>query len=65
MKLSVPGMTCDHCKATVERTIIDLDSSADVNVNLRRKTVDVSTTAPAEAIINALGREGYPATLAR
>jgi copper chaperone len=63
MKLAIPDMTCAHCKATVERTIIDLDSGADVAVDLGAKTATVKTTAPAEAIVNALAAEGYPARL--
>ena len=61
MKFSIPDMTCGHCKAVVERTIIDLDSSADVVVDLSAHTADVRTTAPAEAIIGALKTEGYDA----
>jgi len=63
MKLSIPDMTCGHCKATVERTIIDIDSTADVEVDLERRTARVETTAPAEAILNALKAEGYPAAV--
>jgi copper chaperone len=63
MKLSIPDMTCAHCKATVERTIIDLDSAADVAVDLGAKTATVTTTAPGEALVNALASEGYPATI--
>jgi copper chaperone len=64
MKLAIPDMTCGHCKATVERTIIDIDSGADVTVDLASHTATVKTTAPAEAILNALKAEGYPAMLA-
>lgn len=64
MKLSVPDMTCGHCKAAVEKAIIDLDSSADVRVDLPSRTVEVETTAAEGAILNALAAEGYPATLA-
>ncbi len=62
MKFSIPDMTCGHCKAVVERTIIDLDSTASVRVDLRSHTAEVETTAPAEAIIAALKAEGYTAT---
>jgi copper chaperone len=63
MKLSIPGMSCAHCKATVERTIIEIDARADVRVDLDAHTAEVTTTAPAEAILNALKAEGYPATV--
>ena len=63
MKLAIPDMSCSHCKATVERTIIDLDSKADVIVNLDAKTAEVKTTAAPEAILTALKVEGYPARI--
>ena len=62
MKLSIPDMTCGHCKATVERTIIDLDSTADVVVDLGDHTVPVETKTPAVMVLKALAAEGYPAT---
>lgn len=63
MKLAIPDMSCSHCKATVERTIVDLDSNADVIVDLDAKTASVTTTAAPEAILTALKAEGYPATI--
>ena len=53
--------TCGHCKATVERVIVDLDSKADVAVDLGTKTATVTTTQPVEALLHALEAEGYPA----
>lgn len=64
MKLNIPDMSCAHCKATVEKTIIDLDDQADVVVDLADKTAEVATTLPTEAVLNALKAEGYPATVA-
>lgn len=61
MKLSIPDMTCGHCKAVVERTIIDLDSNADVVVDIAAHTAEIATTAAPEAILTALKAEGYPA----
>lgn len=64
MKLSIPDMTCGHCKATVERTITAVDSAAVVKVDLAGHTVDVTTTAAPDAVLEALKAEGYPATVA-
>ncbi|SPH18619.1 hypothetical protein DEA8626_02159 [Defluviimonas aquaemixtae] len=61
MLLSIPDMSCEHCKATVERTIIDIDSMADVVVSLQRRQARVKTTAAPEAILGALKAAGYPA----
>lgn len=63
MRLKIPDMTCGHCKATVERAVTTLDSNADVVVDLPGHTADISTTAPAEAVLNALKAEGYDATV--
>lgn len=65
MNLSIPDMTCTHCKQVVERTIIELDSSADVVVDLDARTVAVKTTSAPEAILTALKAQGYPATVIR
>ena len=62
MKLSIPDMSCGHCKATVERTIAAVDPAAKVTVDLASRTADVTTGATAEAILAALRAEGYPAT---
>jgi copper chaperone len=59
--LSIPEMTCGHCKATVERTIAAQDAAAKVAVNLDTHTVAVQSTAPVAALIKALADEGYPA----
>ncbi|OYX41993.1 MAG: hypothetical protein B7Z02_14025 [Rhodobacterales bacterium 32-67-9] len=61
MKLSIPDMTCAHCKAVVERTVIELDSRADVVVDIAAHTANITTTAAPEAILSALKAEGYPA----
>jgi copper chaperone len=63
MKLSIPDMSCGHCKAVVEKTIIDLDSGADVAVDLASRTAKVTTSLSEGAILNALSAEGYPATV--
>ncbi|MFO1173752.1 MAG: heavy-metal-associated domain-containing protein [Paracoccaceae bacterium] len=61
MKLSVPDMSCGHCKATVEKTIAGVDRAARVEVDLATRTVDVTGTAAPEALLAALSAEGYPA----
>lgn len=63
MKLSIPDMTCGHCKAVVEKTVIDIDSGADVAINLEKRTAEITSSLPPDAILNALASEGYPATL--
>ena len=61
MKLSIPDMSCGHCKAVVEKTIASQDPAARVVVDLGTKTAEVTSTAALEAILAALAAEGYPA----
>ena len=60
-KLSIPDMSCGHCKAVVERTIAAQDAGAKVAVDLDSRTVAVESAAPTDALLKALAEEGYPA----
>lgn len=64
MKLSIPDMSCGHCKAVVERTIAAQDAGAKVAVDLEAHTAVVESAAAPEAILKALADQGYPATVA-
>ncbi|MBS0565636.1 MAG: heavy-metal-associated domain-containing protein [Proteobacteria bacterium] len=61
MKLSIPDMSCGHCKATVEKTIRAVEEGATVSVDLASREAEVTTGAAPEAILAALAAEGYPA----
>lgn len=63
-RLTVQNMTCGHCKAAVERTVLAVDPSAQVRVDLPGGTADVTSSADTNAIIAALSAEGYPASVA-
>ena len=62
-KLSIPEMSCGHCKAVVERAIAGQDAGAKVAVDLDTHTVAVESAAPVAALIKARADEGYPATV--
>ena len=62
--LSVPDMSCNHCKATVEAALAAIVDSGAVKVDLTTRKVEVTGPAPAEALIQALDKAGYPATVA-
>lgn len=64
MKLSIPDMSCSHCKATVEKTISAVDPAARVVVDLGTRTVEIIGGSAGEALLQALADEGYPATVA-
>jgi copper chaperone len=63
-RLSVPDMTCGHCKASVEAAIARVDAGATVRVDLDAHTVEVDSAAPPAALIAALDEVGFPATAA-
>jgi copper chaperone len=63
-KLSVPKMSCGHCKGAVEKAVASVDANASVNVDLSDRTVSVETSATDAALIDALKSVGYDATVA-
>lgn len=62
--LSVPDMSCSHCKATVEAALGAVPEAGAVTVDLASRKVQVAGPAPAAALLQALDKAGYPATLA-
>ncbi len=62
--LSVPDMSCNHCKATVEAALGAVPGAGAVTVDLTARKVEIAGPAPAAALIQALDQAGYPATVA-
>lgn len=58
--LSVPDMSCGHCKASIEAALAPLASKVTIDLPARRVTVE--GIAP-EAAIAALSGIGFPATI--
>ncbi len=59
--MQVDGMTCDGCVNAVKRTILRLDPSAEVEVDLAHGRVHVMTCAQSVDVANALTKAGYEA----
>jgi copper chaperone len=59
--LSIPEMTCGHCKAAVEAAITRIDAQAVTRVDLAARRAEVDTSAPEEAVIEALSAAGFAA----
>ncbi len=60
-QFSVTGMSCGHCKSSIEDAISLLDPFAEVEINLEAKTMKV-TDGPADAeIVGALKEAGFEA----
>ena len=60
-KYQVNGMTCNHCKASVEKNLQKLDGIKSVQVDLTSKTVSVDaegvTDQQVADLVNDLGFE--------
>lgn len=63
-RLSVPDMSCGHCKATVESALGAVPQAGEVKVDLTSRQVEVTGPAPAADLLKALDAAGYPATVA-
>lgn len=53
------GISCDHCKYTIENALRELDGVSVVDVDVGSKTVRVGGDATDESIRSALGDAGY------
>lgn len=60
-RLSVPDMTCGHCKASVEAALSQIPGAAPITVNLGAKEVEVAGPAAADVLVKALDQIGFPA----
>lgn len=58
-QLSVPDMSCGHCKASVEAALAPLTHSVTVDLTQRRVTVEGG--ADAQTLLRALSDIGFPA----
>lgn len=60
--LSVPDISCDHCKTSIEGAVGKLDGITSVEVSVDAKTVSVDfdeATLAVEAIATAIEDQGY------
>lgn len=60
-RLAVQGMTCGHCSAAVKRALEAVPGVTSASVDLDAGSATVEGDAPLEALINAVGDEGYTA----
>lgn len=63
MKFEILNMNCGGCAKGVTATIKEVDENAEVNIDLEKKLVEVTTTASLEAVKAALEEDGFPPTV--
>ena len=61
LTLSVPDISCDHCKASIEEAVGSLETVDSVEVSVDQKTVNVSFRGAVDlpAVTAALEDQGY------
>ena len=62
LTLSVPDISCQHCKESIEGAVGALDAVGTVEVEITPRTVDVEFTDSPEtrqAIVEAIEDQGY------
>lgn len=59
--LSVPDISCGHCKSSIEGAVEPLDAVASVDVSIDDRTVDVTFVGGADlaAVTAAIEGQGY------
>ncbi len=58
--LSVPDMSCGHCKASVEAALAPIATKVEVDLPARRVTAEGAASA---ALVKALEEIGFPASV--
>ncbi|AKJ97388.1 MULTISPECIES: heavy-metal-associated domain-containing protein [Pseudomonas] len=61
---NVQGMSCGHCVKAITQAVQARDPAADVQVDLSAKTVQVQSSLPAAAVVEAIKEEGYEVSAA-
>ena len=59
--LSIPDMSCGHCKASVEQALGAIPGVSAIDVDLVARSAKVSGDAPLQTMIQALDAVGFPA----
>ncbi|MCC9622719.1 cation transporter [Thalassospira sp. MA62] len=63
MRLKVENMTCGHCANAVTKAAQSVDGVNDPTVDLKSGELSLSGTPDAAALIAAIDKAGYPATV--
>ena len=63
IELSIPEMSCGHCKASIEKAISAADASSKVEVDLENRTVKIDSNLEQSALLAAVEKAGYEATV--
>ncbi|GAC1471791.1 MAG: hypothetical protein NVS2B14_17910 [Chamaesiphon sp.] len=60
LNFKVPSMACSACANTITDAVKKIDSSAQVEADLKTKTVSIKTQEPETVIKKVISAAGYP-----
>jgi copper chaperone len=60
-ELKVEGMTCNHCKTSVEKALKSVPGVENAEVDLQEGKAKVQGNAPVDQLVAAVQEEGYTA----
>ena len=60
-RFHIADMSCGHCRATIEKTVTDLDDDAELEFDMETREVAIDASIPLDALKAALASAGYPA----
>ncbi|WP_444666159.1 heavy-metal-associated domain-containing protein [Cereibacter changlensis] len=63
--LSIPDMSCGHCRASIETALAAIPGAGPVRFDAEARTARVEGDAAPETLIAALDGIGFPATVLR
>ena len=61
---SIANMSCGHCKAAVEKTVLGFDPNATLSFDMPARKVAIDTGRDDALLREALKNAGYPAVMA-
>lgn len=61
IEMNLPDMTCGHCAGIVLRACKRIDPDAQVDIDVRARTVKIDSTERAQDFAEELAEAGYPA----
>ncbi len=63
-KLSIPDMSCGHCRASISQALEGIPGVAAITFDQDNRTAQIDGTAAPGTLIAALNQIGFPATVA-
>ena len=59
MDLKIPEMSCGHCKAAIEKSVLEVDPAATLIFDLPQRHVSIRSSLPLEIMQQAIAQAGY------